>query len=131
MPIDLHYICIRGENHRMIWDGVFDTGNWTLGIETCELAIGGRIFLHEMQKSAAWHGGTITGFRWAPKPENRRKIFTYEPEGMDYRLHCPTRWSRQRAVAWWNEDRTKLMTQTEYLRAANGFGENANKAVLR
>jgi hypothetical protein len=88
MPVDLHYICQRGENHRMVWDKVFDTGNWTALKRTCELAIGGRVFLHERQKSPAWHGGTIVGYRSAPTPETHRR---------------------------WNDDRTSWMTRSEYL----------------
>jgi hypothetical protein len=101
----------------MVWDGVFDTGNWTAGLETCELAIGGRVFLHEKQKSPAWHGGTITGYRSAPTPESHRKVFTYEADMDDYRVLCPVTWSQQSAVVWWNDDRTGWVTQSEYLRA--------------
>jgi hypothetical protein len=116
MPVDLHYICQRGENHRMVWDKVFDTGNWTALERTCELAVGGRVFLHEKQKSPAWHGGTIVGYRSAPTPESHRKVFTYEDD-IDYRVLCPVTWSQQSAVVWWNDDRTSWMTRNEYLRA--------------
>ena len=119
MPIDLHYICKRGENHRLVWPGVFDTGNWTADDRTAELAVGGRIYLHQNQKTASWHGGTITGWRSAPRPENHRKIFTFEAD-IDYKVLCPIPWSQQRAVVWWNDDRTVQMTQTEYMKINRG-----------
>ena len=115
MPIDLHYICKQGENHRMIWEGIFDTGNWTADSDTCDLAINGRIFLHVNQKSPAWRGGNITGWRAAPSPENHRKIFTFEPIS-DFRVTCPVPWARQSAIVWWNDDRTDWMTRDEYFK---------------
>jgi hypothetical protein len=124
MPVDIHYICKRGENHRLVWTGIFDTGNWTLDVSTCKMAIGGRIFLHEKQKLPAWHGGTITGYRAAPSPEIHRKIFTYESD-IDFRVLCPIPWSRQRAVVWWNEDRTALMKRADYLRLVSPLQRNA------
>jgi hypothetical protein len=123
MPVDLHYICKRGENHRMIWERIFDTGNWTADTQTSELALDGRIYLHENQRALAWHGGTIAGFRSAPSPENHRKIFTYVPD-IEFRIPCPIRWSQQRAVVWWNEDRTARMTRSEYL------GSHRSKLII-
>jgi hypothetical protein len=115
VPVDLHYICKRGENHRLIWTKTFDTGNWTAREETCGQAIDGRIFLHENQKAPAWHGGTIAGYRAAKEPEADRKIFTYVAD-VDYgNVTCPVPWAQERAVAWWNEDRTICMSGKEFL----------------
>jgi hypothetical protein len=29
MPVDLHYICKRGENYKYLGEDMFETGNWT------------------------------------------------------------------------------------------------------
>jgi hypothetical protein len=118
MPVDLHYICKRGENFRWLGEvGLFETGNWTAGDDLAELALGGRVFLHTAQKEQAWHGGTILQSRSAPAPQQTRKIFTYRTD-LDFRVFCPARWSQQIATAWWAEDRSELLTRDVYLKSA-------------
>ncbi|WP_375763893.1 hypothetical protein ACE10X_44515 [Bradyrhizobium sp. Pha-3] len=114
MPIDLHYVCKRGDNFRRVSGDLFETGNWTASHRLAVLAVDGRIFLHHSQKDMAWHGGTIVSFRSAPPPEQNRKIFTYRMD-RDYRIFCEAAWSRQIAVARWNRDRTKLLNEEDYL----------------
>jgi hypothetical protein len=116
MPVDLHYICKRGENYRYLGEDMFETGNWVATNLLSSLALGGRVFLHVAQKEPAWYGGTILRYRSAPSPESSRKIFACRRD-FDYKVLCPSRWGREKAVARWNDERKLLMTQREYIKA--------------
>jgi len=61
MPTDLHFICRQYANWAKIGDNIFETGNWVVGEQVAKKAVGGRVYLHEKEDKAAWHGGTITG----------------------------------------------------------------------
>jgi hypothetical protein len=116
MPIDLHYICKRGENYTYLGEDMFETGNWVATNSLSSLAVGGKIFLHVAQKEPAWYGGTILRYRPAPPPESSRKVFVCRRD-LDYKVLCPVRWGREKAVARWNDGRTMLMTEGEYMKA--------------
>jgi hypothetical protein len=115
MPIDLHYICIRGKNFKWLGEpGLFETGNWKLSDELAELVVGGRVFLHTSQSERAWHGGTIISHKPAPAPEQDRKVFTYT-KGDYLDVLCPGGWGQEKAVAYWDTDRVNLLSKEEYL----------------
>jgi hypothetical protein len=116
MPVDLHYICKRGKNCHFLPEDFFETGNWVAGELLSSLAHGGRIFLHVAQKEPAWYGGTILRHRSAPPPESSRMVFVCRRD-FDYKVLCPARWAREKAIARWNDDRTMLMTQVQYMKA--------------
>jgi hypothetical protein len=115
MPIDLHYICKRGENYKYLGADTFETGNWVATNLLSSLAEGGRIFLHVAQKEPAWIGGTMLRYRSAPSPENSRKIFVCRRD-FDYKIRCHALWGREKAIARWNDERTNLMTEREYMK---------------
>jgi hypothetical protein len=117
MPVDLHYICKRGENYKWLGDNRFRTGNWTAGDDLADMALGGRLFLHTAQKELAWHGGTIIDWQHASAPEENRKVFFCRRE-FEYGVQCIAPWSQQIAIAWWNEDRSELLSRDEYLKLA-------------
>jgi hypothetical protein len=127
MPVDLHYICKRGEkNFKWLHDDIFETGNWTAADDLAALVMdGGRIFLHTAQKEPAWHGGSLVDFRAAPEPENKRKIFRCRRD-FDYKILCEATWSQQVAVAYWIGERTRLVPRSEYLRMI-GVGPHPRK----
>jgi hypothetical protein len=114
MPVDLHFICKRGEKFKRIVENLFQTGDWTATDELADLAVGGRVFLHHAQRERAWHGGTIESWKAAPAPDMERKIFIYRAE-FDYKQHCKATWARQRAIARWNTGRTTLLKDSDYL----------------
>jgi hypothetical protein len=58
-------------------------------------ALGGRIFLHEKQDEAAWHGGTITGYRRSD--EEGRVVFTFHMDG-PFRIKCAGGWGQEKAI---------------------------------
>jgi hypothetical protein len=93
---DIHVICPHGERHRRIGPDLWESGNWVVGEATAQEAIGGRFYLHESQKAAAWHGGTITG--WRPSEEPRRVIFIYRVDG-PFRVACAGPWAQEMAIA--------------------------------
>jgi hypothetical protein len=97
MPTDLHFICRH--QHQLNWVKLgptqFETGNWIVGERTAAEAVGGRIYLHERQSDAAWHGGTITAWRNSNEPG--RIIFTYILDG-PFRVKCPEGWAREAAI---------------------------------
>jgi hypothetical protein len=70
MAVDLHFICPHQLHWKKVNQDVFETGNWTIAEPTATEAVGGRIYLHETQRGAAWHGGTIIG--WGPSEEAGR-----------------------------------------------------------
>lgn len=81
----LRFICKHGERHDHVSDGVFETCNWIGHEDTATEGVGGRVYPHEKQDAAAWHGGTIIDWRFAPeKPE--RKKFKYRVDG-PFRVH--------------------------------------------
>jgi hypothetical protein len=125
MPVDLHYICKRGvgENYTYLGDDTFETGNWVVGERLSSLTQGGRIFLHEAQREPAWIGGTILRHRPAPPPQESRIIFVCHRD-FDYKVVCPASWGQEKAIARWNDDRTVLMTESEYLKTVK-----ANEAI--
>ena len=55
---------------------------------------GGRIYLHEKQNTAAWHGGKITS--WRKASDSDRKVFVYEVDG-PFRIKCESNWSQESA----------------------------------
>lgn len=109
MPVDLHYICPAAENWCQISQtDRYRTGAWTAGVELVRACIGGRIFLHPAQKQPAWHGGTIISV----EADSKRHYFTYVTD-IDFNVTCPVNWSQERAVVWWNEDRTEIISSRE------------------
>ena len=95
MTVNLHFICKHGESFRKIGDQEFESGNWSCSDQTVQASIGGRFYLHEKQKSDAWHGGTIEA--WRKSDEAGRKIFTCRVDG-EFRIRCPGNWSQERAI---------------------------------
>lgn len=95
MPIDLHYVCKHGLNHRHIGDQVHESGEWVATDDLATEAMGGRLYLHEHQRDRAWHGGTILS--WRAAPDAKRKIFTYRVDG-HFRINCPGNWAQEKAV---------------------------------
>src|SRR5258708_25956143 len=95
MPSDLHYICKHGLNHRHLGEQMHESGDWTASDDLASQAVGGRFYLHEHQKGRAWHGGTIVSLRFAP--DGRRKVFIYKVD-REFRVGCPGKWARQKAV---------------------------------
>jgi hypothetical protein len=95
MTVDIHLICPHQLHWTPLGNNLFETGNWTLATRTADEAIGGRIYLHETQKSAAWHGGTITAWRQSPEPG--RLILTYTVDG-PFRVICTERWAQEMAI---------------------------------
>jgi hypothetical protein len=92
---DLHFICKHQKNWSMLDAERFESGNWVVSEKMANEAIGGRIYLHERQKDAAWHGGTIT--QWRPWSDPKRKIFSYKLDG-DFRVRCDSGWGNEKAV---------------------------------
>ena len=115
MPIDLHYICKRGEQFKLVGDKLFETGDWILGKHLVSKVVGGRIYLHRNQKSEAWHGGTIREV--IPVPDPRRAKFIYVAD-IPYTVLCPINWGRQRAIIHWNDDRSALETPSRLLESS-------------
>jgi hypothetical protein len=116
MPVDLHYICKRGENFRWLGGDTFETGNWTAADDLSSLVMdGGRVFLHTAQKEPAWHGGSLIDFHAAPSPEGKRKVFRCRRD-FDYKVLCEATWGQQMAVAYWLGERSQLVTKDEYLK---------------
>jgi hypothetical protein len=96
MAIDLHFICRHGARHHKIDGGLWETGNWHgIGKATADEATGGRVYLHEKQRSLAWHGGTIVAWRESDEPG--RKVFTYRVDG-PFRVRCPGPWGQEMAI---------------------------------
>src|SRR4051812_1077297 len=96
MSVDLHYICPHGDRWTQLPANEFETGNWVCGEDTANEAIGGRIYLHETQRSSAWHGGRI--IRWRHPPEATSKFaFTYVVDG-NFRITLREGWGQERAV---------------------------------
>ena len=96
MPTDLHFVCRQGLNHKRLDPQTFESGNWKVSDDLAQSAVGGRIYLHEVQAEAAWHGGTIIS--WRPVPGDKgRTVFTYLVEGF-FRVKCPGRWGQERAI---------------------------------
>jgi hypothetical protein len=93
MPVDLHFICRHGLKHKHLGNQRHETGDWAVGDETANSAA--RVYLHETQKSKAWHGGRIISWRRASA--EGRKIFTYEVDG-DFRIRCPGPWGQEKAI---------------------------------
>jgi hypothetical protein len=95
MPTDLHCICKEGERWRKLSAEEFETGDWVVGFDTAQEAVGGRIFLHEHQNSLAWHGGTITFWHYGDTED--RKVFLYTLDG-DFRIPCVGNWAQELAI---------------------------------
>lgn len=96
MPIDLHFVCPEGRNHKSLNGKEYESGNWVVSNRTAQESIGGRIYLHKSQRTEAWHGGTIT--KWREHKENpRRKIFTYVLDE-DHRVSCLEGWGQEKAI---------------------------------
>lgn len=93
--IDLHFICKQREHWTDLGTNRFETGNWTVARTTAEESIGGRVYLHERQHEAAWHGGTITG--WRDAPDASRIILSYTMDG-PFREKCGNGWGREKAI---------------------------------
>lgn len=98
MPTDLHFICRHGRSHRKVGQQIYETGNWAVSPEVAEQAIGGRVYLHERQDEAAWHGGTITAWRHAEENSERvRVVFTYVVD-QPFRVKCKEGWGQEKAI---------------------------------
>lgn len=94
--MELHLICKHGDRHSRIEGQTYETGNWSISDDTANELIGGRIFLHEKQDEAAWHGGAIKSWRVSPE-DPTRKVFTYEVDG-PFRIKCKSGWGREKAI---------------------------------
>jgi hypothetical protein len=116
MPFDLHYICQSELNYTDLGGDTFRTGNWVLGKFLSARVVGERIFLHRSQTEDAWMGGTVVEVHGAPSPEENRKYFICH-RNIDYDVVCPTPWAQSKAVARWNDDRSKLITPREFINA--------------
>lgn len=96
MPLELHFVCPHGLNHRHLKEEArYESGNWVVGDQVANEAVGGRIFLHETQAERAWHGGRIVA--WRPAQDPSRKIFTYVVDG-PFRVVCRENWGQEKAV---------------------------------
>jgi hypothetical protein len=73
-----HFICYDGQGIKKVPDSTsantYDSGDWYLSDLTAADLIGGEIYLHESQKSPAYHAGHITDFRLT---ECGRKVIRY------------------------------------------------------
>jgi hypothetical protein len=95
--LELHFVCKHDNNHRRFGNQNYESGSWRIADATADEAIGGRIYLHEMQDQAAWRGGTITGWcRCQDDPE--RKIFQYHIDDGNFRIRCREGWGREKAI---------------------------------
>ena len=95
MPIELHFICKQGDNHEILGDDIYKSGNWAVSDATAQEAVGGRIYLHEKQSDKSWHGGTILS--WEPYPNTNRKIFKYLADG-EIGVYCKDNWAQKAAI---------------------------------
>ena len=95
MTTDIHVICKHGQNFKNLGNSIFETGDWAVSDATASESIGGRVYLHEKQKDAAWHGGVIMS--WAHATEHGRKILTYKVDG-PFRLKHLEGWSQEIAI---------------------------------
>jgi hypothetical protein len=95
MPTDLHFVCRQFEHWTRVGETIFETGSWVVAEQVANEAVGGRVYLHEKQDKAAWHGGTITS--WRPSSEPGRQIFTYVVDG-DFRIRCRAKWGQEKAI---------------------------------
>lgn len=99
MSIDLHIICKGKLNHRHLGNNIHETGEWH-GISDKNADLISRVFLHENQKTRAWHGGEVIA--WAPSERDpSRKIFTYRA-GYE-RPICQENWGQEMALVPRNE----------------------------
>jgi len=103
---ELHFLCKQGEGFRRLNENEFESGSWKVSDDVVRQSVGKRIYLHEKQKEAAWHGGRIVGWRHSKAGDWRsstagdgRKVFRYVVEG-DFRKVCRKGWGREKAIIW-------------------------------
>jgi hypothetical protein len=102
--MELHFICKQGVNHKRIGNSEYESGDWVIADDTANDAIGGRIFLHEAQNAAAWHGGRILSVR--ASKETGRKVFVYAVDG-PFRVKCKNGWGREKAIIREDEENAR------------------------
>jgi hypothetical protein len=95
MRVDIHFVCKKGLHWTQVDQNIYETGNWYVADRTADQVIGGRVYLHDKQNTAAWHGGRVIG--WRPVDSTRRKIFTYVLEG-DFQVKLLDGWGNEKAV---------------------------------
>ncbi len=97
MSVNLHFICdVRQKPHWFrIGGNEYSSGNWAVSEETANAAVGNRIYLHDKQDKAAWHGGKIKS--WQHTEDQRRIIFAYELAG-DFRVRQLSGWGQEKAI---------------------------------
>ncbi len=74
---DIHLLCRRGLNVRLVDHPVYETGDWDVSPEEAARIVGGMLFLHETKDKRSYFGGRIEGFRVVETEEAhaRRVVF--------------------------------------------------------